>query len=65
MLPDGERGSSSAHHDADSVDPYIVSIVTETRAARYGRKAEAIRVVEDEMHGTSTRRRAQLLNSRR
>ena len=65
MLPDGEGVTNQATHDAEPVDPYVVSLVTAAREGRAAKRAEAIRVVQDELMGTSTRRRAQLLNSSR
>ena len=65
MLPDGEGVSTHDAHDADNVDPYVVSLVTAARESKAEKHSEAIRVVEDELLGSSTRRRAQLLNSTR
>ena len=65
MLPDGEGVTNHATHDAEPVDTYLVSLVKATREDRAAKHAENIRVVQDEMLGTSTRRRAQLLNTGR
>ena len=64
MQPDGHGISANDTNEADHVDPYLVSLVTRDKSdAR--QKVETIRAVMDELSGTSTRRRAQLLNSSR
>ena len=62
MLPDKEVNSSQASAESLDQDPYVVSLVSQTRPSARS-QSENIRTVLDEMQGTALRRRTQLLKS--
>jgi hypothetical protein len=62
MLPDKEVNSSQTSAESLDQDPYVVSLVSQTRPSARS-QSENIRTVLDEMQGTALRRRTQLLKS--
>jgi hypothetical protein len=62
MLPDKEVNSNQNSAESLDQDPYVVSLVSQTRPSARS-QSENIRTVLDEMQGTALRRRTQLLNS--
>ena len=62
MLPDREVNSNQSSAESLDQDPYVVSLVSQTRPSARA-QSENIRTVLDEMQGTALRRRSQLLKS--
>lgn len=62
MLPDKEVNSNQNSAESLDQDPYVVSLVSQTRPSARS-QSENIRTVLDEMQGTALRRRTQLLKS--
>jgi hypothetical protein len=70
MLPDGENISANDALTDDHVvphdqDPYLVSLVTAANDRKAQHYSENITIIVDELQGTASRRRSQLLNSGR